>query len=312
MTNTYIFRPPNERKARQWTAALRAASIPCGWRRGKQGQGSVIEVSQQVVDRATEELAAYETANCGWPPEAEPPASPKESSEIPLKAWQTSEISTVIAAGLLLPLWHFLLYYQGRDDSFRQLGAASHLIFEQGEWYRALTALTLHVDGGHLLSNTVWGILLGCGLALQIGGGGALLLGLLSGAGGNLLAAAVVPAPRSAVGASTAVLGLIGILAGLSFLQKIRASSGSQPYPGYRRRAWQAVVAGLAGLAILGSAEHTDLLGHLAGFLCGLLLAPAAYRTSQNGTGQRCQMLMLAVYITLLAAAWLTALRSGI
>ncbi len=310
MTRGYILHPPTETKARQWTAALKAASISCQLDRDpEKPERSVILIPERAIDAATQELACYEASNCNWPPGPDKISQAGGSRGLsPLKK-EINEFLPVIAAGLLLPAWHITLHLQNRSDAFTLLGAATrHLMIDQGEWWRAVTALTLHVDASHVTGNTVWGILLGCGLALQIGAGGALLLGLLSGIGGNLLATWIGEAPRSAIGASTAVLGLVGLLAGLRFLQKIREPVNSASATGLRRQSWRALVAGLAGLAIFGSAEHTDLTGHLAGFVCGILLSPIALWINKNPSRQSRQLFMLTGYILILAAAWLTAI----
>src|SRR5438132_399884 len=69
---------------------------------------------------------------------------------------------------------------------------------------------------------------------------------LLAGAGGNALNAWVHVAHHTSIGASTAVFGALGILGGLQF-GRLRG----------RRRAWLALAATLALLALVGSDERT-------------------------------------------------------
>lgn len=312
MVRGYIFHPPNETKARQWAAALQAAGIPCSMRHDQDGATTLL-VFARHIDAATSELAWYETVNCDWPPA---PAEHMDGAARRKRRVQTSmhnELLPVILCGLLLPLWHLILTVQERAEAFTRIGAADRtMIIVRGQWWRAITALTLHVDAAHVAGNSVWGILLGCVLAMQTGAGGALLLGLFSGFGGNLLAAAIVQEPRSAIGASTAVLGLVGLLTGLRFLQTLFEFTPRGAGSGiFSRRSWPALIAGLAALAILGSAQHTDLIGHLAGFLTGLALSPIALLVARHRRRTGWQLLMLTVFITLLAAGWLMGIVRG-
>src|SRR5207245_1142953 len=84
---------------------------------------------------------------------------------------------------------------------------------------------------------------------------------LRAGAGGNVLNAVLRGAHHSAVGASTAVFGAIGLLGGLQFGRKRR-----------RRGAWLPIAGSLALLAMLGSDREADIVAHLFGLLVGGVL----------------------------------------
>src|SRR5207249_906367 len=72
-----------------------------------------------------------------------------------------------------------------------QHGEADATRMMAGEWWRAVTALTLHADAPHLLGNALAGALLVTAVCQQLGPGVGLWLVLLAGAGGNALTAAV-------------------------------------------------------------------------------------------------------------------------
>ena len=76
-----------------------------------------------------------------------------------------------------------------------------------GEWWRAITALTLHVDAPHLIANIGFGAVFGTLLGRAIGGGLAWFTILIGGTVGNLMNVAVQRPEHTAIGASTAVLG---------------------------------------------------------------------------------------------------------
>lgn len=132
-----------------------------------------------------------------------------------------------------------------------------------GSLYRCLTALLLHLDWAHLLGNVAALVLFGSALAYSTGWGVAWLFVLLSGAGGNLLTAFWYGQGHVSVGASTAVFASVGLCAALSFWKGYRARTLS-----WRR--WVPLAGGLALLAMLGAAPHTDLVAHMMGFIVGL------------------------------------------
>jgi membrane associated rhomboid family serine protease len=144
-----------------------------------------------------------------------------------------------------------------------------------GQWWRAVTALTLHADGTHLLGNAVFAAVFVGALGGVVGSGSALLLTLLAGAAGNLLNAWFRAPLHQGVGASTAVFGALGVLSGVSFLTRWQSAQ--------RARAWVAVGAGLGLLAMLGSGERTDLGAHLFGFALGVPLGLAAASLPRPG-----------------------------
>ena len=96
-----------------------------------------------------------------------------------------------------------------------QRGSADATRMLAGEWWRAVTALTLHADVPHLLGNVVAAGLLVTAVCQQLGAGVGLGLLLLAGAGGNALTAAVHRGGHVSVGASTAIFAALGILAAL-------------------------------------------------------------------------------------------------
>jgi membrane associated rhomboid family serine protease len=144
------------------------------------------------------------------------------------------------------------------------LGRADALAIKGGEWWRAVTALTLHADYEHLLGNAVFGCFFGYFVGRHVGDGRAWALILGAGACGNLLNAAVHTTGHLSVGASTAVFAALGLLAALAW------HHGYLRYTPWRKR-FAPIFAGIALLAYTGTAgENTDLGAHLFGFLSGL------------------------------------------
>jgi len=141
-----------------------------------------------------------------------------------------------------------------------------------GQWWRAMTALTLHLEPDHLLANLTFGALFTFFVARYLGGGVGWMAILTTGAVGNLLNGWLSGADHRSIGASTAVFGALGLLTAYTWRRGLPRGSS------FRSRV-APLIAGLALLAYTGTAgENTDLGAHLMGFLTGLALGLVAAR----------------------------------
>jgi membrane associated rhomboid family serine protease len=152
-----------------------------------------------------------------------------------------------------------------RLDAF-DVGELDAARVQAGQWWRAWTALTLHVDGPHLAANLAAGVWFGYLAARQMGAGSAWLL-TVTGAGiANLLEGLLGPADHTSVGASTAVFAALGAMSAFSWRERL-------PLRQHWGRRWGPLVAGVILLGWTGSAgEGTDVIAHLAGFAVGAVL----------------------------------------
>jgi rhomboid protease GluP len=164
-----------------------------------------------------------------------------------------------------------------------------------GEPWRAVTALTLHTDVTHLVSNLASGALVATALCMIVGPGVGAWLLLASGAAGNWITAFVHGTAHRAVGASTAIFGGIGALVGVSIVRR-------------RRRAWVPLAAGLALLGLLGTSERADLLAHFFGFATGVAggLAVAPLPTLRSRPAQFALALLA---LAAVGGSWLLAIE---
>lgn len=131
------------------------------------------------------------------------------------------------------------------------------------EWWRAITALTLHLDQEHLLGNLLFGSAAGVavGRLLGPGLGWASILGAAALA--NYVEVLIAPSPHRAVGASTAVFAALGLLTGMAWRQRFNLRERLW----YR---WAPLIAGLCLLTLLGAGNaRVDVLGHALGFILG-------------------------------------------
>jgi len=181
----------------------------------------------------------------------------------------------------------------------KAFGASADAILS-GELYRTVTALTLHGSAGHVASNMVGMAVFGTAVCSITGRGVGWALILLSGAAGNLLNAHFYETGHLSVGASTAVFGAIGVLAGQQFVTKIRQH-------GQRLRAWLPLGGGLALLGFLGSSQFTDIAAHMFGFAAGLLFGAVYGLLVHRIPSRPIQVATGAGAALVLALAWLGA-----
>src|SRR5690606_29475617 len=129
-----------------------------------------------------------------------------------------------------------------------------------GEWWRAVTALTLHVDAPHLVANLVAGSWFGYLAGRRLGPGHAWAATVAMATAANLLEGYLGPVLHRSVGASTAVFAALGLIA---------AHAWRERYPLRARWAvrWAPLVGGVLLLGWLGTeGEHTDVIAHVLGF----------------------------------------------
>jgi membrane associated rhomboid family serine protease len=146
-------------------------------------------------------------------------------------------------------------------------GAADAEQIVRGEWWRAVTALTLHADAAHAGGNALIGGLAVALLAHRLGPAAAAWVTLLAGAVANFTTALIHRSGHVAIGASGAVFGALGALAAA----QLGTSRGAR-----RGRPWLALAASAALLGFLGTSKNSDLLAHAFGMLAGLLLGALA------------------------------------
>jgi rhomboid protease GluP len=162
----------------------------------------------------------------------------------------------------------FVLSTQGEGAGSRsrmlELGAIDYARIHAGEHWRFLTAIFLHFDVSHLLSNLSVMLIVGPPLAHQIGPGAFVLVFLATGVGGNVVSHLVTPAVGLKAGASGAIAGVLGALGGVAL---------SRPSTDTRRTTWRTLgaLAAIYGF-LVGFGPGRDNVAHVAGLVTGLLL----------------------------------------
>jgi membrane associated rhomboid family serine protease len=284
-------RTSSPRRADDWALVLMAEGVPARLRRD--ADGLVVLVPEAFARRADETLARYEAEN---PPRPDRPAAaaPVWPGATPANAALAVSVALVV---------FFVSVTGPRDASvvWFALGSADAARIVAGEWWRAVTALTLHADLSHVLSNAVIGGFFVAWVLRVRGPGLGLLLVVLAGALGNLANAWARSAAHVAVGASTSGFGAVGVLAGYA----MRARGGTRAR---RRPRWLPFAAGLGILAMFGSGAATDVWAHLFGFFAGTALGAASASLGPRPPGKAAQVVLLTVTLGLIALSWRIAL----
>lgn len=273
---------------RQWELVLTAARINHMVVTG--GRYQQIYVPPLLEVRARQELAAFrQEQERSIPPLPELPAYRSGYGAV----WFF----------LLLLGWHGLMagWFTGgsRMPLLEHYGALDVQALRAGEWYRGMTALTLHSGTTHILANVAFGTLFLTLLGRKTGLGVALFLTLLGGGLGNVLQALFRAVPFVSMGFSTAVFASLGALAGVR----------GMPVRG-RGEAFLSLAAALALLAMLGTAgEHVDYGAHLGGLAAGYGLGLAAHGVwGWRRIPERTQGILGALAMIGLGVCWALAL----
>jgi rhomboid protease GluP len=223
------------------------------------------------------------------------------------------------AAGVAMVVVLAAFYYvaggreSGDHGGWFARGAAVAEAIVHGHVYRAVTALTLHADPVHILSNAVATLVFVTALGRWLGGGFALLFTLLAGGLGNLIVAYSYGQGHSSVGASTATFGALGVLGGLQIVRWLRG----RRVQGAKRRAFTVLAACLGIFAMLGAGDrsevfgnlHIDVRAHLAGLGAGLVLGALLGLVLRRPLGWLAQVAAGGAAAALLSAAWWLAWR---
>jgi membrane associated rhomboid family serine protease len=209
-----------------------------------------LEVVQADAHRALSQLTHYEVENRPLAPEpSAPPLHPN--------AWAGCVGYAACLIGVAYALSNGLV----RLDAFHT-GELDPARVQGGQWWRAWTALTLHLSGAHLAANLSAGIWFGYLAGRQLGPGVAWLLIVAGGGIANLLEGLFAPPWHHSVGASTAVFTALGLMSAYTWRERLRL-------PQSRVRRWGPLLAGMVLLGMGSGGKETDVMAHLLGFGIG-------------------------------------------
>ena len=287
LAGTAVRVTPERHRADEWAMVLAASYIPHRLRH--RGDGWALIVDARDVEAARGALDAFDRENV------------VNTTDVSVDAVAPvrGAAAVGIAVGLLLIGFFAATGTRAsRSVWFERGGAAAERIVA-GEWWRTVTALTLHADAPHVVGNAAASVLLVGAVSHELGPGVGLWLILLAGAGGNALTAVAYGTHHNSVGASTAMFGAIGILAATRVVSSRRRPAARKP--------WMVVAASLALLALLGTSPDADLLAHLFGLLLGGALGLGAAAALARPLRSPTQWALAVAVLAWIVGAWLRA-----
>ncbi len=243
-------------ETRQQCAEMRlvliAAGIVCEV--SSTGRRWQLLVAESQVDEALEELSEYQQDKGDSTQVA-------SFADVPQPA---GTIEGVFGYAVIIVLCASLSWSEGLGEQVEEIGISHAGSVLDGQWWRTVTALTLHSDLGHLLSNCLFGAVFGFLAGQMLGGGVAWLLILFGGALGNFTNAMMRDEAHRSLGASTAVFAALGIAVAYALRPSLNVSQNAM-------QRWSPLIAGVLLLSFLGVGdERTDVGAHVMGFLSGL------------------------------------------
>jgi rhomboid protease GluP len=286
-----VFRTSRSMECEERALVLTAVGVPSVV--DFDGSQYVIRVEASLADVALGHLTRYAAESRPLP---EPPPPPRLHSFAWIGCALYVLVLMVVGLSVAGGMW--------RLDAF-DVGAIDAGLVKSGQWWRAFTALTLHVDGAHLAANLGAGVWFGYLAGRQLGSGTTWLLAVLGAGAANLLEALLGPSSHQSVGASTAVFTVLGLLAAYSWRERFRL-------PQRWARRWAPLVAGVILLGWMGSeGEHTDVVAHVGGFVMGTVLGVVmAIARVRRALTRVPQWTAGAAAVGVIAVAWLFALSS--
>lgn len=287
--------PPSDGKALEWITALAAEGL--AYHLTRNGTEWQLQVPPDCLQASREAIRAYEEANIGWPPQRQPPMDVTARAH-PL--W-----SGLWGSGFIVMVYTCFGPYVATNPWLRAAASDSTGI-RQGEWWRPITALTLHADLEHLLSNAVFLAVLGGLTSARLGMGLGWALILVAGIAGNLLTALAYASPHISVGASTSVFGALGILAMGQAIGQLRQSGH---WRSVWSRVWLPICAAVAMLGLYGTSPHSDIIAHGAGFLCGMAVIVPYAATGRDPPGEWVDAMLKVAGVVVIMLAWRAAIQ---
>ena len=210
----------------------------------------------------------------------------------------------------LSPLLHLLIpvlvfFWAGFTpwgDWLTQRGGADARRILDGEWWRCITATTLHVDHEHFLSNMLSGFFILNLLRRRCGAGTSMLLLTIVAGITNFAVAWSSNQNHFSIGFSSVVFAALGMLAGIETLNLPRHPQG-------KSRNFSPLIAAFFLAVLVGIGEKVDIKAHFFGLGLGAVFSPLAIRFEKKLGSPPWQVAGVVLVYVLYAIAWMLAQR---
>ncbi len=254
----------------------------------------LVLVPQEELPRAIAELDAYRQEN--------PQRADEQAAPVPVYG---GGVVGVLLYAICLLLIDTFARTRGLDHDWLAAGDMVAGQVLSGQWWRVVTALTLHVDAGHILSNLVFGTVFGLLAGRVLGGGVAWLTIVIAGSLGNYMNALVQPAEHTSIGASTAVFAALGVIVAHALRHRT-------PGPQRALLRWSPLIGGVVLFGLLGiGGQRTDVMAHLTGLLAGMSIGWFGSRIPNRWLSNPIVQTSAGILaIAVVAAAWRVGLKA--
>lgn len=170
-------------------------------------------------------------------------------------------VSTLIAIHLLIFLMMHIPIFP--HNWILELLAGVNLYIQQGEYWRLITPIFVHVAFAHLLFNSFSLVLFGPALEKALGKLMFIFVYLASGIGANIATLYIHPPYYTHIGASGAIFGLFGVYLAVLFVKK-----DAMPLQGRQ------VILPIAIISVVLTffQPGVNITGHIFGLISGLLI----------------------------------------
>lgn len=294
-----------KKELRQWLLVLEAKEIP--FLSCREGNQLRLYVPALYSRMAVAEINEYSLEGT------------RQASFLPSRPWWFGAACLIVC----LFAWHLLRFHGFPFFSLPEppfpsqpeqwpaaFGLDVHRTMVRGEWWRAITALTLHADGRHLLSNLLMGGAFFALLAGRIGFRRSFFLTVIGGALGNVISLLFKASAMVSIGFSTSCFALLGILGSYVFCDTAQVRLRHKEVELLHAPRWfTPLAAGLALLAFLGGAgqPNTDFTAHACGAGVGFVLGGIAWFGEQLTLGKPKLAKTIATALFLMACGMVAA-----
>lgn len=215
----------------------------------------------------------------------------KKIRQLPLATYAILLIQLIVFG------WEIL---QGGSENISALvasGAKVNGLITQGQWWRLVTPIFVHIGWQHILINSLTLYFMGQQLEFLYGPLKFIVLYLLSGIGGNLMSFALGNNTSLSAGASTSLFGLFGLYVtlGLIFRKNNVLRQWAQQF-------LLLIILNLGTDIFMGG---IDIWGHIGGALTGFLLGfVISVPQMKNSMSQLGRIIIIVVLIVLAVALY--------
>jgi membrane associated rhomboid family serine protease len=198
---------------------------------------------------------------------------------------------------------YFLVGLSPWSNWWHSRGSADARYILDGQWWRCITATTLHADETHFLSNLVSGYFILNLAGHRLGIGTLMLLSTLGAGFTNYLVALASGRDHVSIGFSSVVFCALGILAAVETLLLPRRQDRSL-------RRLTPLISAFFVAVLVGLGENADVKAHFYGFGIGAALGLLMRWTPKALDRAPFQALLAFMTYALYVLAWTLALRS--